>query len=212
MTPFLEATKRSQNRLKAVWKLEGAYCRRGKMRFNSKPLKKIAIAAACTGLLSLAGCGGVQFEGKVFDALGVSGEQKPQAEAKVPDRAPLILPPKRELPPPGSRDRIASPQNWPQDPDELKKQVAVKEKEKDLKCGEYDFKRKSSAQDFEEILDPLERCKGFFAKKGAFDLATGKGDKGSPDTVVNMSDDLTTQKTRPTPWRNEVKKAEPASN
>lgn len=178
----------------------------GEMSQRPVHLKLRIAPALLVGTLLLGGCGGVQFEGKVFDAMGLSGEQKKQ-EAKLPDRAPLILPPKRALPAPGPRQAIADPQSWPQDPDTLRKQVALEKKKEQLRCGDYDFKRKSTSHvedDFEEILDPMERCKGFIGRRLLGDDARADG---SPDDLVNAHDDLTTKKELPSPWLSDTTKA-----
>lgn len=63
------------------------------------------MVAACAAL-ALAGCGGddVQFNGKIFDAMGLSDSAKAKtAEPKLAERAPLVVPPSLErLPAPGS--------------------------------------------------------------------------------------------------------------
>ena len=170
-------------------------------------LRILGLPALLAGTLLLGGCGGVQFEGKVFEAVGLAGEQKKQ-EARLPDRAPLILPPKKDLPAPGPRQAVADPQSWPQDPDNLRKQASLEKKKEREKCGEYDFKRKSTSSiedDFEEILDPMERCRGsIFRTLGIGDDAR---DDGSPDELVNAHDDLTTKKELPSPWLGDTKKA-----
>ena len=126
----------------------------------------------------------------------------------------MILPPKKELPAPGPRQPVTSPESWPQDPDVLRKQAALEEKKKQkVDCGEYDFKRKSTSQvedDFEEIIDPLQRCQGFIGRK----LKVGdeaRGD-GSPDELIEGHDDLTTKKELPSPWLSETSQARPSTN
>ena len=91
---------------------------------------------------SLAGCGSVALEGKVFDWMGVSESAQAAAkrEPKLADRSPLVLPPDTSrLPPPDAEGQPgtspivtgavapasapgANPQAWPQDPDKLKAQ------------------------------------------------------------------------------------------
>lgn len=91
-------------------------------------LKSFAAVPMIAATLLLGGCGGIQFEGRVFEAMGLS--QDPQREEKpVQDRAPLVVPPKRELPPPGPREQVADPQNWPVDPDEQRRRELAAAKE-----------------------------------------------------------------------------------
>ena len=58
-------------------------------------------------LLGGCGFGDVQFEGKVFDAVGLSGQQARREDPKVKARAPLVLPPDAKLPEPGKRAVVA---------------------------------------------------------------------------------------------------------
>ncbi len=67
----------------------------------------VALAASLAG-----GCspGDVQLEGKVFDALGVSGNQARRDTPEVAARSPLIVPP--------SLERLPEPGTAQQDPNE----------------------------------------------------------------------------------------------
>lgn len=158
-------------------------------------------APVLAATLVLGGCGGVQFEGKVFEAVGL-GDKPKQQEQKVADRAPLVLPPKRELPAPGPAQRIASPEQWPRDPNEVQKQQAAQKKRKPKRCGEGKFDKKSSIREFEELNDQLLACDGILGRRGLADKARGDG---SPDKVVEQSDDLNTKQELPTPWRSQTK-------
>jgi hypothetical protein len=75
------------------------------------PLKSIAkaslLASFGAALLAISGCGydGVQLNGKIFDVVGLSGNNAPQGEPKMAVRQPLVMPPETEtaaLPQPGS--------------------------------------------------------------------------------------------------------------
>ncbi len=97
--------------------------------------KTLAALVAGLGMLALAGCGGVEFEGKLFDYAGLSGSGQKQ-DPRMTERAPLIIPPNtNRLPPPGS-PAIARG-DWPLDSDVARKQaVAAKEaeeKEREIK-------------------------------------------------------------------------------
>ncbi len=91
--------------------------------------KSVGAASLIAAALLLGGCGGgVQFEGKVFEMMGLT--QEPQREEQtLTERAPLVVPPKRELPPPGPRDQVADPQNWPLDPEERRRRELAAAKE-----------------------------------------------------------------------------------
>jgi hypothetical protein len=87
-------------------------------------------------LLSLAGCGGVdgvEFNGKIFDWLGVSPAalEASRREPKLAERAPLVMPPNtNRLPDPGSGQPPSIDQaSWPTDP-EQRKLAAAQERER----------------------------------------------------------------------------------
>lgn len=87
---------------------------------------KLACALACA--LVLGGCGAVQFEGKVFDYMGVSGDRQ-EADVEMSERPPLMLPPNlSNLPQPGTGATVAADrQDWPDDPERVRKRVAKAE-------------------------------------------------------------------------------------
>ena len=79
---------------------------------------------------TLGGCGfgDVQFEGKVFDLVGINNLGKTGPEPKLQERAPIVMPPASELPEPGKR-KVTEQKDmlWPEDPDQkvkTQKQVA----------------------------------------------------------------------------------------
>jgi hypothetical protein len=87
-----------------------------------------ALAAAFVAALALGGCGGVEFQGKVFDYMGISGERQ-EADVKMSERPPLLLPPNlKNLPPPGTGVTTAiAREDWPDDPEKVRKRVAKEE-------------------------------------------------------------------------------------
>lgn len=85
--------------------------------------KGLGTLAACGLALMLGGCGGVEFQGKLFDYAGLSNVGKPQEDAKMTERAPLLVPPSpHSLPPPGSP--AITRVDWPVDTDKQRKQLA----------------------------------------------------------------------------------------
>jgi hypothetical protein len=73
--------------------------------------------------LTLGGCGGVEFQGKLFDYAGLSSLGKPQEDIKMTDRAPLLVPPNpQSLPPPGSPAITRA--DWPVDTDKQRNHLA----------------------------------------------------------------------------------------
>lgn len=89
--------------------------------------------AAVALTLALSGCGGVdgvEFNGKIFDWLGVSDAAQQKVEPKMADRAPLVVPPSvTRLPDPGS-GRTSDEQVAALNDPELRKQAAAKERQR----------------------------------------------------------------------------------
>ena len=69
---------------------------------------RLAILAIIT--ISLGGCGfganDIQFEGKVFDMIGMDKLTKAPAEPKLTERAPIVLPPETKLPEPDRKKHL----------------------------------------------------------------------------------------------------------
>jgi len=75
--------------------------------------------------LALGGCGGIEFQGKVFDYMGLSGDRQ-QGDVHMSERPPLLLPPNlKQLPQPGTSVAVATARpDWPTNPEVVQKQVA----------------------------------------------------------------------------------------
>jgi hypothetical protein len=95
----------------------------------------LRLAAALASTLALAGCGGIEFQGKVFDYMGISGERK-QADVRMGERAPLVLPPNlRNLPQPGSTTAVATARpDWPEDPERVQERAVDAKKAQEAKA------------------------------------------------------------------------------
>ncbi len=92
---------------------------------NSSAFKKMAVTAWLSAALAMGGCAGyegVELQGGVFDALGLSGSgQKRMADTKLEPRPGLVLPPKVDkLPDPVTGSIATAPQgeSWPVDPED----------------------------------------------------------------------------------------------
>ncbi len=83
----------------------------------------------CVALLG--GCGGVEFEGKVFDYMGVSGDRQ-EADVRMSERPPLLVPPNlQKLPQPIEGVSVAANrQDWPDDPENVRKRILEDKKAK----------------------------------------------------------------------------------
>lgn len=89
----------------------------------------VAFLSACGGI------DGVQFEGKIFEVVGLNEYGKKKKETQVEQRGPLVMPPKNQLPDPGKRAQIKDSIQWPDDPDERRKRdAALLEEEKKKVC------------------------------------------------------------------------------
>ena len=76
------------------------------------------LAAGFAATLALGGCGGIEFRGKVFDYMGLSGDRQ-ESDPRLAERPPLLLPPNtKALPQPGSGVAVATArEDWPKNPE-----------------------------------------------------------------------------------------------
>ncbi len=124
-------------------------------------------------LLALPGCGGldgVDFNGKIFDAVGLTGSLSKRAEPRTEARAPLVLPPASEqLPEPGqlaagpAQPHIA----WPDDPD--KKRAASESAKKTAQtefCRDGNWKEKAMGDEIASRDGPTGTCGSIFSVLG----------------------------------------------
>jgi hypothetical protein len=83
---------------------------------------KLAGALVCVAVLG--GCGGVEFQGKIFDYMGVSGDRQ-QGDVQMAERPPLLVPPNvHKLPQPSQGAAVATArQDWPDDPERVRKRI-----------------------------------------------------------------------------------------
>src|SRR5215210_5526644 len=130
MSPCLGDTKRSQTLLRCR-KVRHFRISRGSLgdviTTIFKPFGRgLGLLAAGIAVLALGGCGGVEFQGAVFDWVGLSGTGT-KGDVRMSERAPLLVPPNiAHLPPPGSPPIARA--DWPVDTDVARKQlVAAKE-------------------------------------------------------------------------------------
>jgi len=132
--------------------------------------RPLGLALALAGTLSLGGCGGVEFQGKLFDYAGLSGDSA-REDVKMSERAPLVVPPNRKaLPVPGQSAAVATARaDWPADTDREQKRI-VAEKEK--------VEQKEAAD-----ADPTNPYAG---KPTLLDNILGKKTKTNPDEVVDL--------------------------
>jgi len=147
------------------------------MRHMTQVLKRaktsIGRMSTAVALLALAGCGGVdgvQFEGKMFEAVGLTGALGKRAEPKTEARAPLVLPPATEkLPEPGQLAAAPAQPHiaWPDDPDKRK---AANESAKKTAQAEYcrdgNWKEKAMGDEIGAKSGPSGACGSIFSVLG----------------------------------------------
>lgn len=136
---------------------------------------KMSIGRATAGvvLLALAGCGGVdgvQFEGKMFEAVGLTGALGKRAEPKTEVRAPLVLPPATEqLPEPGQLAAAPAQPHiaWPDDPDKRKAaSESAKKTAQTEYCRDGNWKEKAMGDEIGSREGPSGTCGSIFSVLG----------------------------------------------
>jgi hypothetical protein len=120
----------------------------GHDRAISSPCRAALLASALAATLALGGCGGIEFQGKVFDYMGLSGDRK-EADVKMAERPPLILPPDtKALPQPGNGVAVATARaDWPKNPEVLEQETV-------------DAQQAAKAKEVTDASDPINPLKG----------------------------------------------------
>src|SRR5436190_15890597 len=72
------------------------------------------------------------FEEKIIEGImrGIGGTNMENRGIEYRERSPLVVPPKLDLPPPGSVAAEAKAPNWPKDPDEQRRKAAIAARKK----------------------------------------------------------------------------------
>lgn len=130
--------------------------------------KAKSLVGAALASVMLTGCGaidGVELNGGIFDAMGISGDalRASRQEQKVAARPGIVMPPDTSrLPPPGSAPAAAAPQDasWPVGPEDRAriKQAALK-RQHDEFCKKAEQRRALAGQDAEPETGPLGSCR-----------------------------------------------------
>lgn len=139
--------------------------------------KLSAGAALCLSLAALPGCGGfdgVELNGKVFEAVGLTGALGgKKAEPKTEARAPLVLPPQSErLPEPGSLAAAAPTGSvpdpaWPNDPDKRKASSETAKKQAQTQyCQDGNWKERAMRDEVGAAHGPQGSCGNIFSVLG----------------------------------------------
>jgi hypothetical protein len=120
----------------------------GHNRAIPRPCRAALLASALAATLALGGCGGIEFQGKVFDYMGLSGDRQ-EPDVKMAERPPLLLPPDtKALPQPGSGVAVATArEDWPKNP-EIVQQQAV------------EAQKAAKAKEVADATDPINPLQG----------------------------------------------------
>lgn len=159
----------------------------GHTPYMTRPIRAALFAAVSAATLALGGCGGIEFQGKVFDYMGVSGDRQ-QADVRMSERPPLVLPPdKKALPTPGNGVAAATARaDWPQNPEIT--QTQAKQARKDAKAKEL---RK------QEPLHPYIGKPTLFDKWFAKDEVEQVDEVPEPDPSDKQKEAVATAKPKP---------------
>lgn len=135
--------------------------------------RKIALAAGLAGAAMTGGCSGfdgVELNGKIFDAIGMSGDTfGKKTEPKTQARAPLVLPPdQNRLPEPGSAGNtiqtgaLQAEPSWPRDPDAQRvAEGSAKQKAQDQFCKDGgNWRQKAMRDEVGATMGPGGKCQG----------------------------------------------------
>ena len=131
--------------------------------------RRAICAAALAAFAGLGGCSdGIELNGKIFDALGVSTSSiAPKKEPRMERRSPIVLPPDgKRLPEPGSAPEYANQdQNWPKDREQKKIADAAEFKRKQAEfCRDGNWKEKAMKDEANaEAKAPGGNCGSAFA-------------------------------------------------
>ena len=122
----------------------------------------VTLLLTSVGLSACAG-DGVELNGKIFDAVGLSGDiLGKKAEPRTEARAPLVLPPDaNRLPEPGSGAAPVVNQQWPRDAQQQR--VAEAEARKQAHkayCSDGNWKEKAMRDDVSASQGPDGGCHG----------------------------------------------------
>lgn len=133
-----------------------------KLKKMSRSVSAVLLAAVFVG-----GCGAapkVEIESPLLGYLGLLGNDS-NKETKLVDRPPLVPPPTKKLPVPGSGETAGRALDWPIDPGDREREVAAAETKKKKQYEDNgDWSKNRAPGEFDKLLDdPYAR-----GKKGIF--------------------------------------------
>jgi hypothetical protein len=151
---------------------------------------KVGLAIVISGAALLGGCAdGVEINSKLLDSVGLSTAALSgrSAEPRVPQRAPLVMPPStQKLPEPGGSPppppEVAANGAWPKDKDQ-ERAASVKDKARQQAqyCRDGNWKERAIDQDFGGTQGPQGQCGTIFSVIGGF--FDNSGSAPAPDPM-----------------------------
>ena len=186
-------------------------CAKGRRR-RAALLSLVACGSLVAGLAGCSGAdSGVELNGKIFDMVGMSGSAKKSGgEPKLPERAPLVPPPRTDaLPAPDSAQAGTTHMAWPNDPDRQRAAAAAAaKKSSDKRCSDLMIGRpehERTTRDAEcraEQGGLLSTATGWFSGKKADDASaattTDEGDPGGQIVTGSTASAKSQNATSPT--------------
>jgi hypothetical protein len=129
---------------------------------RSRPARSLLPVLGACLTLGIAGCGtdDIQFNGGIFDAVGLNDAKK-SGDAKLAERAPLVVPPSLDrLPPPGEAAPSAQIADI-KDPDEEKKlsQAELQAKQDEYCKKNYEDPLSRGDESVTSVAGPLGPCR-----------------------------------------------------
>ncbi len=134
------------------------------------PFKGLGLAAVLGMSAAVSGCGAddIELNGKIFDAMGVSGTQKSKSsEPKLASRNGLVVPPNTgSLPPPGSGRDVASEADlaFIDDPDRKEEidQVELARRQAEYCKVHYELPKARGDTSADDAVGPAGPCRATF--------------------------------------------------
>lgn len=142
---------------------------------NRRNFKRLVLSTALGASIALGGCGagvdGVELQGGVFDALGLSGSgQRKLSDVKVDPRPGLVLPPSPDnLPPPETGSVAVAPQDqsWPVDPEDRKAANKAELEKRHRAFCERAIQDQRMRRESGVVMGPMGNCQpGLFGSLG----------------------------------------------
>lgn len=132
----------------------------------AKMAKGAVLGLVLAGLTGCSGFEGVEFQGKLFNAVGLGSKQR-AAEPKVAQRNGLVVPPAGlPLPAPGSgRVAVAGGPSWPKDPETVQRAAAARQAAAIQKyCTEESWWKRANPNEFDKMTKNGELCQSGISK------------------------------------------------